>query len=74
MELTAINIVARMIQKNIKNSTKIFLEIGKGQENDIDYIFSANNYKLLNMYKDLSGVNRVLCFVPRETFVIHRST
>lgn len=59
--------LSKSLQKNIKNSTKIFLEIGKGQENDIDYIFSANNYKLLNMYKDLSGVNRVLCFVPRET-------
>ncbi len=59
--------LSKSLQKNIKNSTKIFLEIGKGQENDIDYIFSANNYKLLNMYKDLSGVNRVLCFVSRET-------
>lgn len=59
--------LSKSLQKNIKNSTKIFLEIGKGQENDIDYIFSANNYKLLNMYKDLSGVNRVLCLVPRET-------
>lgn len=59
--------LSKSLQKNIKNSTKIFLEIGKGQENDINNIFSANNYKLLNMYKDLSGVNRVLCFVPRET-------
>ena len=59
--------LSKSLQKNIKNSTKIFLEIGKGQENDINDIFSANNYKLLNMYKDLSGVNRVLCFVPRET-------
>lgn len=59
--------LSKSLQKNIKNSTKIFLEIGKGQENDINDIFSANNYKLLNIYKDLSGVNRVLCFVPRET-------
>ncbi len=47
---------------NLKRNTKIFFEIGKGQENDIIDIFEKNNYELVKMYRDLSGINRVLCF------------
>lgn len=54
--------LASSLKKNIKNTTKIFLEIGKDQENKIKKIFSNHSYQLLNMYKDLSGINRVLCF------------
>ena len=48
--------------QNLKMDTKIFFEIGKGQGEDIILFFEKNNYKLLNIYKDLSGIDRVLCF------------
>ena len=48
--------------KNLKKNTNIFFEIGKGQDKDIITIFEKNNYRLVNIYKDLAGVNRILCF------------
>ena len=53
---------SKNLSKNLKKNTKIFFEIGKGQDNDIITIFEKNNYKLVNIYKDLAGVNRILCF------------
>jgi len=49
--------------KNLKNTTQLFLEIGKGQHKDVISIFERSNYKLTKIYKDLAGINRVLCFV-----------
>ena len=53
---------SKNLSKNLKKNTKIFFEIGKGQDKDIITIFEKNNYKLVNIYKDLAGVNRILCF------------
>ena len=39
---------------------KIFLQIGKNQENDIIKIFQNNGFELVKMYKDINGVVRVL--------------
>lgn len=54
--------LANSLNKNIKNNTKIFLEIGKNQDDEIKRIFLNNSYQLLNIYKDLSNINRILCF------------
>lgn len=54
--------LAKSLDKNLKENTKIFLEIGKNQEKDIKKIFNENGYKLLKMYKDLAEINRILCF------------
>ena len=52
--------LAENLQKNCKKDTKIFLEIGKNQENDIIKIFQNNGFELLKMYKDINGIVRVL--------------
>ena len=54
--------LAKSLDKNLKENTKIFLEIGKNQEKDIEKIFNKNGYELLKMYKDLAEINRILCF------------
>lgn len=54
--------LAKSLEKNLKENTKIFLEIGKNQEKDIEKIFNDNDYKMLKMYKDLAEINRILCF------------
>ncbi len=54
--------LAKSLDKNLKKNTKIFLEIGKNQEKDIEKIFNENGYKLLKIYKDLAEINRILCF------------
>ena len=47
----------------IKSSGKIFLEIGKGQENSIIKIAAEHGLSLKGYKKDLSGVTRVLFFM-----------
>ncbi len=54
--------LANSLAKNLKENTKIFLEIGKNQEKDVEKIFDERGYKLLQMYKDLAEINRILCF------------
>ena len=54
--------LANSLAKNLKENTKIFLEIGKNQEKDVEKIFDERSYKLLQMYKDLAEINRILCF------------
>lgn len=52
--------LAKNLQKNCKKDTKIFLEIGKNQENDITKIFQNNGFELLKMYKDINKIVRIL--------------
>lgn len=54
--------LAENLQKNCKENTKIFLEIGKNQENNIIEIFKNNKFELLKMYKDINGIIRILEF------------
>jgi release factor glutamine methyltransferase len=42
---------------------KLFLEIGFNQANAIIAIFTAENYVIHSMHKDLSGRVRILCFI-----------
>ena len=49
----------------IKSSGKIFLEIGKGQENCIIKIATEHGLSLKEYKKDLSGVTRVLIFIVK---------
>ena len=52
--------LAKNLQKNCKENTKIFLEIGKNQENNIIEIFKNNKFELLKIYKDINGIIRIL--------------
>ena len=47
----------------IKTDGKIFLEIGKGQENCVSKIGIQHGLKPIELQKDLSGVNRVIVFI-----------
>lgn len=44
----------------IEPKGKIFLEIGKNQEEDVKKIFEAFGFKFINYFKDLSGIIRVI--------------
>ena len=44
----------------IEEKGKIFLEMGKGQENDIKKIFEAFGFKFIKYFKDLNGIIRVI--------------
>lgn len=57
--------LALNLKKNTKQSTQIFLEIGKDQENDIENIFN-NNFMLKKSYKDLGGIIRILNFKIKD--------
>ena len=58
----------RMIAKAIydwgilEKNGKVFLELGKGQENDVRKIFEAFGFKFEKYFKDLSGIIRVIEF------------
>ena len=49
--------------KIIKSSGKIFLEVGKGQENRVIKIATKHGLSIKEYKKDLSGVTRVLIFI-----------
>lgn len=46
----------------LEKNGKIFLEIGKNQEDDIKKIFEAFGFKFQNYFKDLNGIIRVIEF------------
>lgn len=46
----------------LEKNGKIFLELGKGQENDVKKIFEAFGFKFEKYFKDLSGIIRVIEF------------
>lgn len=58
--------IALLAPKLLNENGRIFLEIGIGQENEIAKIFLKNGFKLVESYKDLSGIIRILEF--REDF------
>lgn len=54
--------LAKNLKKNCKKNTKIFLEIGKNQEKDIQQIFENNGFVLVKLYKDINQIIRILHF------------
>jgi release factor glutamine methyltransferase len=60
--LQAYRQIALNILKNCKEKTKIILEIGEEQEDQIIKIFENNKFKYISNYKDLAGIIRCLAF------------
>lgn len=58
--------IAKNIMKNCKQDTKIFLEIGYNQTDDVIKIFEKNNFLLYKIKKDLNNYNRILSFNINE--------
>ncbi len=54
--------IAKNIKKNCKKNTKLYFEIGKGQETDVKNIFLNKGFKLFKIGKDLAGIERVISF------------
>ena len=46
----------------LEKGGRVFLELGKGQENDVRKIFEAFGFKFEKYFKDLSGIIRVVEF------------
>jgi release factor glutamine methyltransferase len=57
--------LSKNLQKNCNSNTKIFLEIGNKQENDVEDIFKKNDFVMNNFYKDINSIIRVLEFNPQ---------
>lgn len=60
--LAAYQAIAKNAKKWIKNSGKIYLEIGIGQESDVRKIFENETWKFIRSEKDLAEIERVLVF------------
>lgn len=60
--LNCYEFLAKNLHKNCKNTTKIFLEIGEGQKNDIVAIFQQNGFKFVKSINDYGGICRILVF------------
>ncbi|GHU27651.1 release factor glutamine methyltransferase [Bacilli bacterium] len=58
--------IAGNIGKNVNKQSKIYIEIGQNQDNDVINIFKNNNFKLMGKEKDLGHVNRILVFALDE--------
>ena len=61
--MDAYKLIIPKLRNVIKTDGKIFLEIGKGQENCVSKIGIEHGLKLIELQKDLSGVNRVIVFI-----------
>ena len=61
--MDAYKLIIPKLRNLIKTNGKIFLEIGKGQENCVSKIGIEHGLKLKELQKDLSGVNRVIVFI-----------
>ena len=59
----AYKLIIPKLRNLIKTDGKIFLEIGKGQENCVSKIGIEHGLKPIELQKDLSGVNRVIVFI-----------
>ncbi len=57
--------IANIIKKKnipLKENAKIFLEIGKNQENEVRNIFNLHGFKTIRSQNDLNNIERVLVF------------
>lgn len=55
--------IAKNIRRNLDDDGRIYLEIGKDQDLDVETIFADNGFKLLKKLKDLNNIYRVMVFV-----------
>jgi release factor glutamine methyltransferase len=55
--------IAKNILKNCFRDTKIYLEIGYDQKNEIVDIFKKENFSLTSIKKDLQDFDRILSFI-----------
>jgi len=60
--LLAYKTIFPRLKNLLNNGAKIFIEIGKGQEEMVSQIACENNLSLLGYEKDLAGIVRVLIF------------
>ena len=60
---------AKNCKKHMHKKSLLALEIGKGQENEIQTIFEESDYILKDVIKDLQGINRVLTFQINEEYL-----
>lgn len=64
--LDCYEIIAQDVAKFLKKDGHLFLEIGKGQEEDVIAIFTQNGLNFLKSRKDLGGVIRCLVFTNKS--------
>ncbi len=55
-------LIAVQAKKFLATDGIIIVEIGIGQKNDIEEIFKKNGLKLIEVAKDLAGIERTLSF------------
>lgn len=55
--------IAKNIRRNLNDNGKIYLEIGKDQDIDVETIFTSNGFRLFKKLKDLNNIYRVMVFV-----------
>ncbi len=58
--LTAYKQIASRVNDFLKDDGDLFLEIGKGQELDVESIFNRVGLRLVEIHKDLAGISRCL--------------
>ncbi len=57
--------IADKSSKYLNNDGGIIVEIGINQDETIKEIFANNNFNILNYYKDLNKIIRVLSFIKK---------
>ncbi|MDA9904371.1 peptide chain release factor N(5)-glutamine methyltransferase [Hyphomicrobiales bacterium] len=59
--------IAQDINRVINKNGRVILEIGYNQANDVIKIFESKEFKLLKIYNDINGLNRILTFESKKT-------
>ncbi|MDA9034880.1 peptide chain release factor N(5)-glutamine methyltransferase [Hyphomicrobiales bacterium] len=59
--------IAQDINRVINKNGRVILEIGYNQAHDVIKIFESKGFKLLKIYKDINGLNRILTFESKKT-------
>ena len=59
--------IAQDINRVINKNGRVILEIGYNQAHDVIKIFESKEFKLLKIYNDINGLNRILTFDSKKT-------
>ena len=59
--------MAQDISRVINKNGRVILEIGYNQAHDVIKIFESKEFKLLKIYNDINGLNRILTFESKKT-------